>query len=241
MLSKFRKKNGDNTTFYTGSVILLFNKTVEIDIIEIDGVDIKINRMKPKPMLCLHCGLIGHTIRFCKRINDQLCRTCLLVHSIDEVCIVKCRNCNENHSSFYSGCGAVKMEEKILNIKEIHNVSHTDAKTILLKSKLNSMEHIFGENKLDSNKKFEKLLEENIMLMEKLDCIKIERDRAIERVEILENDVIPKLQAECNYYRTEGEKEAVKRIEIKNKEKEDKFMNMLITKRLWKFKHCAWV
>lgn len=107
------KKNGE----FTGSVILLFEKGLK-ETINLGGVIRQVQELDPRPMVCVQCGLIGHTELKCKRKDDPLCKNCFEVHVDPNSCIIKCKNCGNFHKSTNRNCEAIREEVKILKIKE---------------------------------------------------------------------------------------------------------------------------
>lgn len=106
---------------YTGSVILIFDVSREIpSFVFCDKVKVPVNHFSPKPMLCRHCGLLGHTDKKCKRIEVNLCQICFHSHGELDRCIKVCRNCNEDHFSDNKKCIALRNELRILKVKEAH-------------------------------------------------------------------------------------------------------------------------
>lgn len=66
-----KNKNGTDDKVYTGSVILVFNEGSFVNEVCIGEIKIQVNSVNPRPMLCSHCGLLGHTAKRCKNCETQ--------------------------------------------------------------------------------------------------------------------------------------------------------------------------
>lgn len=141
-IQKIDNKYGDK--YFTGSVILVFSETSEVNEIKIDGVVLQLNQLTPRPMLCRHCGLIGHTILKCNKKNIIICRDCFNCHQDCEECIISCKNCQGGHKSDDKSCPAIIQEVKILKIRDTHNINYNDAKFILSKNQIESLDIVFA-------------------------------------------------------------------------------------------------
>lgn len=82
-------------------------------------------------MIWFHCGLLGHTLKRCKRITCELCKKCFKIHSIDEFCMTKCVNCNGPHASLNNKCPAIRTEIEVLKIKERLDITYFDARDLI--------------------------------------------------------------------------------------------------------------
>lgn len=172
---------------YTGSVILNFkNHNIPAHVF-ISGVRIPVNKLAPRPMLCLHCGLIGHTVRRCKNLSVNNCSTCFFNHTIETDCNQLCKNCKGDHFSNDPICQAIKKEVKILKIKESHDVNYFDAKIIA--------DSLFGSNQsgdvCDQDNCVEKmrnLIKKNKDYFNELKLIREEKDKICENLKRSERE-----------------------------------------------------
>lgn len=149
------QKLGDNGfKFYTGTVILNFERERTPQSVLLAGVTLHVNKLNPKPMLCSHCGVLGHTIKKCKKIQIPFCKNCFGQHSIEDICFVHCKNCNEPHFSSDKRCEAVLTEIEILKFKETHNISYFDAKSAF---KIHGGKHLKEIQSFEERDKIRKL------------------------------------------------------------------------------------
>lgn len=189
------KKNGEDT----GSVILLFEKNLK-DRINLGGVIRQVKELDPRPMVCVQCGLIGHTELKCKRKNDPLCKKCFEVHAEPSGCIIRCKNCGNFHKSTNPNCEAIREEVKILKIKESLGIGYIDAKNIFSDhKKFNSCEdpakNLISEREKLKNQEITNLVDATKKLFAELAIVREsseEKDKVIEHL----NDEVVKLRVE---------------------------------------------
>lgn len=127
---RISKSNDLGERFYTGSVIITFKLSSIPSTVVINNVKIPVKQLDPRPMLCAHCGLLGHTKSRCKKSTFPNCSKCFHCHLSTETCIKICKNCKGDHFSDDKNCDQIKQEIKILKIKENHNINYFDAKVI---------------------------------------------------------------------------------------------------------------
>lgn len=167
---RITKINENGITFDTGSFIIIFNGEVP-DFIKLDNfLSIPVNKLKPKPMKCNHCQLIGHTIKRCLKINREMCKNCfqeIVCNIEDHVCVFKCKNCNLNHKSDDKNCPEYKNEIEILEIKSKFGFSYIQAKENLMlrqRGKIQSNSSTNIEQSQLIQDKFDLLLEKHRQL-----------------------------------------------------------------------------
>lgn len=127
---KLSKIDKDGLSFYTGSLILSFQHEIKPKI-ELFDVLLKVERLDPRPMICMHCGMLGHTKKKCKTIDTEYCKKCFKVHDLQETCVIQCKNCNEFHLSTDKRCELLVKEVEILKFKQTYVTSYDDAKTAI--------------------------------------------------------------------------------------------------------------
>lgn len=147
-LFKIQKTNSDKEKFYTGSVIITFDVNTSVSSVIIEDVELSVNKLKPRPMLCDHCGLLGHNRKNCKKLNILYCKFCFTLHDDSETCDRFCKNCSGLHSFGDRNCEAFLTEIKVLKIKEFHNINYFDAKAIVQ----NSSTSFNNKNIVDSDR-----------------------------------------------------------------------------------------
>lgn len=216
--------------YFTGSVILIFEIDEIPNEVIIEGVTISVSIMSPKPMLCSHCGLIGHTSKYCNKKSMNYCKYCFNIHLEEENCIFKCKNCNGQHSSVDKNCESIIKEIKILKIKDIHNISYNDAKAFLFKGQIQNIDSIIEEREIHRTNKFKEMMKKNDDLMNDLKMVTLERDsaiserdEAIEKINFLETVTVQKLADELNQHKNEVQS---KMDELLNRQ-EEKFNRMM--------------
>lgn len=151
---KIQKSDDNGSKFYTGTVILNFERGRTPQSVFFAGVTLHVNKLNPKPMLCSHCGVLGHTIKKCKKLQIPFCKNCFGQHSIEDICFVHCKNCNEPHFSSDKRCEAVLTEIEILKFKESHNISYFDAKSAF---KIHGGKHLKDTQSFEERDKIRKL------------------------------------------------------------------------------------
>lgn len=141
---RITKTNENGNVYDTGSFIIIFNGEVPENIYFENFLSIPVNKLKPKPMKCTHCQLIGHTIKRCLKINQEMCKNCFqeIVSNIeDHTCILKCKNCNLDHKSDDKNCPDYKKEIEILEIKSKFGFSYSQAKQKLIQQQKEENQH----------------------------------------------------------------------------------------------------
>lgn len=128
----FRLQKPDGQTgikLYTGSIILNFKSDIPSHII-ISKIRIQVNHLTQKPMICFHCGILGHTRARCVKKSVNFCSKCYFDHGPNNECISRCKQCQGDHSSVDPSCPILIKELQILKVKESHGLSYFDAKVI---------------------------------------------------------------------------------------------------------------
>lgn len=114
---------------FTGSIIINCDSEIPSHLV-IAKVRIFTNHLAPKPMLCFHCGLLGHTMSRCVKKAASFCQKCFHEHDSVALCIKSCKNCKGQHLSNDPSCGAIIREIQIVKIKESHGLNYIDAKAV---------------------------------------------------------------------------------------------------------------
>lgn len=206
---RITKTNENGLTFDTGSFIIIFDGEVP-NSIKIDFIQISVNKLKPKPMKCNHCQLIGHTMKWCLKINKEMCKICfqeIVLNIENHTCILKCKNCNLNHKSDDKNCPEFKNEIEILEIKSKLGISYSEAKEILIQEqkahiqllkKLNNTEEIRNKELQLLRDNHDSMLEKYLKIQslyneekkEKINLKEIVIPELKEKIEILENEIV---------------------------------------------------
>lgn len=113
----------------SGAVILFFKKDFKTEI-KACGIKRRVRQLVPRPMVCFHCGLIGHTEARCKRRDEPLCNLCFEIHGEGAVCVIQCKNCGRYHKSTNFECKVIQEEIQILKIRENYGIGYLDAKDV---------------------------------------------------------------------------------------------------------------
>lgn len=130
--------------------------------------EVQVNFLNPRPMLCYHCGYLGHTSKKCKKISEKFCKKFFETHDEEQICTKKCKNCDGDHLSVDKRCPRIKEEIEILNVKAQHdNITYFEAKNIV-----KSQNPMFSRH----TKTFQNLLDENRKMFVEL---KIEKEKNI--------------------------------------------------------------
>lgn len=208
---KIQKSSDAGEKFYTGSVILNFKGDQIPQSVIIDGVTLYVNKLNPKPMLCSHCGILGHTIKKCKRLHVPFCKDCFGEHAIEDNCFVRCKNCKELHLSSDKKCEAVLREIEILKLKEHHNISYSDAKAALNSSGGSYQKEIQLFEDRDINRKLEviKLKESYSKLSAELKQAREKVQEADKKICEFEQVIVPNLQREILNVKKECENDKI--------------------------------
>lgn len=192
----FRIQKSNSTSgekFYTGSIIIVFDTDITPDTLLVANIKIPVSILTPRPMICHHCGLVGHTKLYCLKKEQELCNSCFYNHPVDTICKKICKQCNGKHFSNDSECPILIQEFQIIKIKESHNINYFDAKAIVANSKatvkLDIQETITLKN--------QELINRNKALIEITKQQLKERDEAISKLEKA-NEEIVELKCELN-------------------------------------------
>lgn len=114
---------------FTGSIII--NCSSEIPAyVTISKIRIFTNHLAPRPMFCLHCGTLGHTVQRCVKKSVGFCQRCFYVHDGASACNEICKQCKGPHFSNDPSCRAIINEIQIVKIKESHGLNYLDAKAV---------------------------------------------------------------------------------------------------------------
>lgn len=187
---KIQKVDLDGNKKCTGSVILSFSSNVIPDEVVFELVQLKVTRLNPRPMQCVHCKLLGHTIHNCTKKSRQFCNTCFYEHESNQPCVDNCKNCSEIHKSNDKKCPTYLKEIEILKYKEIHLVSYPQAKRLLDLSKpICDSEQLRRKEIDDIKKRFNKL---NIELQNTRESEK----KLLAQNNHLNKEIIPSLKQE---------------------------------------------
>lgn len=181
-LFKIQKINPFNQEkFDSGSVILLFEVNAVVSSVIIEDVKLFVNKLKPRPLLCDHCGFIGHNRKKCKKLNISYCKICFTLHEASETCDRFCKNCSGLHSVGDKNCDAILNEIKILKVKEFHNISYFDAKEIVQNSSASLNHNDISDSDRESlrNRNVKKIQEEFLKLTVDL---RLSREREAEAI-----------------------------------------------------------
>lgn len=214
------QKSNSNTgvKFYTGSIIVVFDTDITPDSVIVANIKIPVSILTPRPMICHHCGLIGHTKLHCLKKDQELCNSCYYNHPVDAICKKICKQCNGKHFSNDSDCPILIQEFQIIKIKESHNINYFDAKAIVTNSnttvKLNVQETISLKN--------QELLDRNKALIERSKNQLKEREEIIYKLEKA-NEEIVELKYELNelYTKVDKNKSFVEQCKTQMAEREE--------------------
>lgn len=185
-LQKFDVNN--QRKIFTGTIILDFDSDIPSHI-TIAKIKIPVNHLAPKPMICFHCGILGHTVARCQKKSINFCQSCYFVHSEHSDCNLHCKQCQGAHISTDPSCEIIIRELQILKIKDLHGLNYFDAKTVS-----ESLNLPVVLDPLDSARlKIQELLQKNEFLfsagrLQVFDNHKLTKqlDESIERIQTLE-------------------------------------------------------
>lgn len=175
-IEKINKLSGEK--FFTGSVILVFHGSKIPSTVEIGKVKISVNNLTPRPMICNHCSLLGHTQSNCNKKDSELCRRCFYSHEHNERCNKVCKHCRGDHFSNDKECSVLIREIQILKVKEAHNINYFDAKAILK----NIVPEVQIEKESYKKSNVEELLKKNEMLFESYKKEREEKEKIFEEL-----------------------------------------------------------
>lgn len=176
---KLFKVAEDGKGYPTGSVILEFRESVR-EVIQFMDVELKVNKLAPRPMICDHCGSLGHTRKKCKKIALKFCKNCHCVHELDDLCIIICKNCGEHHSSLDRRCPAIRKEVDIIYLKEKLQINYFEAKELFSKDAVKT-NNVIEEN----SEKIKKLIQENQLKDVEIQNLKADSKNIFEQMRIL--------------------------------------------------------
>lgn len=153
VISLFRIKRKDNlgNRVSTGSFIIQFKDKQIPSFINIEFIEIKVQNLENRPMRCIHCFLIGHTISKCRLISQRLCVTCHYPTDdlYNHICVQDCKNCQLTHNSSSRQCPKYIEQQDVIHLKEKYGLSHQEASR-KLKLNRDRMSHgIMNERKND--------------------------------------------------------------------------------------------
>lgn len=134
---------------FTGSVILFFKCAPIPENVTIDLVKLRVTRLRPRPMQCKHCMLLGHLEKNCSKLNVTFCTNCFHKHDEREYCKRVCKNCSGSHNSNDKKCKTYIKEVEILDYKERTKISYFDAKSLYESRNIQSPEEL---NDADNDK-----------------------------------------------------------------------------------------
>ena len=116
---------------YSGELVLTFDKIKRPEFINLAWLThLKVEPYEPKPLMCNQCFTFGNkcfsfgekVINECKNQVIPLCGWCLGKKHLEkgEKCNskAKCRNCEDEHPTWYKECPVYTKEKEILRIKE---------------------------------------------------------------------------------------------------------------------------
>lgn len=198
------QKTGENQEkCYTGSIIIEFEDVIP-DFINFSKIKIPVNHLTPRPMLCFHCGILGHTKARCLKRNTNFCSQCFHNHDINDQCTIICKQCQGPHISSFPSCEFLIKEVQILKLRESLGLNYLEAKSInqainpiatespleasrtriqVLTQKINSLITIgkqTNHEKFDALRKLEDSLKENVKLKDELKLIKENHNKELE-------------------------------------------------------------
>ena len=95
-------------------------------------INLKVSPYIPNPMKCIKCHRFGHTERTCSR--SELCAKCgQAAHENGSECIniVKCINCQGDHSASSNKCPKYLIEKEICKVKAQKNLPFPEARKLV--------------------------------------------------------------------------------------------------------------
>lgn len=195
---RITKIDENGSIFDTGSFILIFNGEVP-NAVKIYCLTIPVTKLKPRPMKCNHCHLFGHTSKRCSKINKEMCKNCfqeIVLDIYDHICVLKCKNCGQNHKSDDKNCPEYKNEIEILEIKGKFGVTYGEAKVKFLQDQKGKIQHPNNLNDSEEIRKNELQLahEKNNSILEKYRKIQTAHKAEMKEKYRLEKFVIPELK-----------------------------------------------
>lgn len=181
-IQKTNSLNGQK--FFTGSIILNFEGKVPA-YVKISKINIPVNSLSPRPMLCIHCGILGHTKVNCFKNSQQFCETCFHTHDSGEKCILLCKQCKGDHYSNDFNCKILIRELQILKVKEDYNINYFDARSII--SSINPPSIL--DPLEDAREKIKDLINKNNSIFRASASRIAERDAAWEALKIANDEI----------------------------------------------------
>lgn len=184
-IHRIQKTNSFNgQKFFTGSIILNFEDNVPA-YVKISKINIPVNPLSPRPMLCIHCGILGHTKVNCFKNAQQFCENCFHTHDSGEKCILLCKQCKGDHYSNDFNCKILIRELQILKVKEDYNINYFDARSII--SSINPPSII--DPLEDAREKIKDLINKNNSIFRASATRIAERDAAWEALKVANEEI----------------------------------------------------
>lgn len=127
---RIERKDETGNNVATGSFIIQFNDKNIPDFIDIESIQIKTFMLENRPMRCIHCYRLGHTVKKCRIWSQRLCKVC---HYSDgenpqtHECNPNCKNCDQLHNSSSKLCPKYIQQQQVIYFKEKYGVSHHEA------------------------------------------------------------------------------------------------------------------
>lgn len=183
----------------TGSFAVTFNSKQLPENVKIAFLNLTVYVLFEKPMLCLHCYLLGHTRKRCLALNDSFCKECChkTTDQEEHTCVEACKNCRENHFTKSKSCPAYTKEKLIIQMKTTKGISYQEAKRRfnipplktqydLTQNELNELDSVKAEKIIMENvntelREFNKLQSTNIELLTKKNEILTQQNNVLSK------------------------------------------------------------
>lgn len=123
-----RDETGNNVA--TGSFIIQFGDENIPEFLDIESIQIKTFMLENRPMRCIYCYKLGHTIKKCRILSLRLCKLCHYSYgnnSQTHECNLNCKNCDQLHNSSSKLCPKYIEQQQVIYFKEKYGVSHQEA------------------------------------------------------------------------------------------------------------------